>query len=540
MVNENIFKQFCKYVDEQIFPDEKKGEVVAFVVDQTFINDFCKIYITSENELMNSLASFIRSVDYSHKYSLNPIKYDESVIRGIIAIQVFAATKRANSDGITENNYRDRLSDLIFFDTGELQRWMTDCQDHLWKMFYKWCDENDFRVSKKCVPYSGKGRYVQYPLQEAYRVFTIEALLNFARAFVDKGLSPEEDIPFDSFWKIISWRDLSSYIDSLNAKRIYYDRSLYDDARQQIYNYFLRWDGTYRIAKSSESKKCIPQISNVLYLTDDFENFEILDTSTGNLLHKVYPLSTARYMDITKAQNHIPKRRNGVFIFKRNTGYGIWEEVRYLEEEQQGIAIIFLQESNIIYTFRNCPAILTTPRCKIVKLTYCPELAEYFIEKRPFYLEGGLKIGRNQYLLGAAPIFVREKQVSVRIDKNKLQDNSERVNLNYLGNGPHIIYIPGHKSISLELVDLSVLMSNNWNETNHTWAINRSDATWRSSLENTGISGMDMSAICQEKYMKQNETPAAQAWCKIYMGQSQNSNNIVNRTLKAITDNDNI
>ena len=228
MATESIFFKFCTYVDENIFPFENKGEVVAFIVDQTFINDFCKEYHTSEMDLLSDASL--------RRYSVSRNAF---LTKGMIALQVFAATKRANSDGITERNYRDRLDELLFHDIGELQRWMTDYQDTMWKTFYDWCESNDFRVSRRCKPGYGTGRYVQYPLQEALRVFTTEALLNFARAFVENHLSPEDDLSFNTFWEIVPWRSLSRYIDSNNASRIYYNPSYTEDAKQQIYNYFL-------------------------------------------------------------------------------------------------------------------------------------------------------------------------------------------------------------------------------------------------------------------------------------------------------------
>ena len=93
MATESIFFKFCTYVDENIFPFENKGEVIAFIVDQTFINDFCKEYHTSEKELLSDASL--------RRYSVSRNAF---LTKGMIALQVFAATKRANSDGITERN----------------------------------------------------------------------------------------------------------------------------------------------------------------------------------------------------------------------------------------------------------------------------------------------------------------------------------------------------------------------------------------------------------------------------------------------------
>ena len=188
MATESIFFKFCTYVDEIIFPFENKGEVFAVIVDRTFIDDFCIEKHTSENELLEDAIS--------RRYS---IARNAFLTKGMIALQVFAATKRASSDGITERNYCDRLDDLSFHGIGELQRWLSDYQDTIWKTFYDLCDANGFRASRKCKPGYGTGRYVQYPLQEALRVLTTEALQNFARAFLSNDF---EDGRWRVRWKV--------------------------------------------------------------------------------------------------------------------------------------------------------------------------------------------------------------------------------------------------------------------------------------------------------------------------------------------------
>ena len=40
----DIFKAFCRYVDERIFSKENMGSYVALVVDQSFVDDFCREY----------------------------------------------------------------------------------------------------------------------------------------------------------------------------------------------------------------------------------------------------------------------------------------------------------------------------------------------------------------------------------------------------------------------------------------------------------------------------------------------------------------
>lgn len=87
-------------------------------------------------------------------------------IKGILAIQLYAASKRANSDGVTVKNYRNRLSRILNWDINDLQRWMEEHQEDYWETFYSWCDTHYFFVSK-CKKKTGVGRYVQYPLMQS-------------------------------------------------------------------------------------------------------------------------------------------------------------------------------------------------------------------------------------------------------------------------------------------------------------------------------------------------------------------------------------
>ena len=74
----DTFTQFCTYVDEIIFSEENKGEVVAFIVDQTFINDFCKEYHTKEGDLL------ISAMRKRYLVARDPL-----LAKGMIALQVF-------------------------------------------------------------------------------------------------------------------------------------------------------------------------------------------------------------------------------------------------------------------------------------------------------------------------------------------------------------------------------------------------------------------------------------------------------------------
>lgn len=520
----DIFTQFCKYVDEIIFSVENQGEVVAFIVDQTFIDVFRKEYHTTERDLV-----------ISARYKSYLAARDPFYAKGMIALQVYAATKRANSDGFTENNYNDRLADLLLMDYAELERWYSDYQDRMWRTFYDWCHANEFKVSKELSPKPyQKGRYVQYPWQEASRVFTYEALLNIARAFVDHNLTPDDDVSYKAFWEIITWQALGSYIYSNIARKIYdgslYNSTLKDDAKQQIYNFFLHWDGEYRVANYSVVNAKAPSHGNDLYLTHDFENIEVRNDK-GKFIQS-FSIESIRYKTLTQKEYHIPIRRKGIFIFQWDPVYQIWQETLCIEDGNNGVALVFPSEAPKSFLFYNCETVVYRPHLRVYQLTK-KTAPVFYTEKKTCYLEGGLKIGRSQYLLGAAPFLVREKREAVRIDKELPRSKDTKLNLNYLGDGSHTVSVPGRKPIRFELIN-PTLMNPEWSDTFSQWNIQKKEAIWRTEPIIDGVSGMNFSTICQSEI--EDEDSPSKAWAKIYGGQNPQSNNIVIRTLTNIRD----
>ena len=199
--NRDIFKDFCRYVDEHIFSKENMGSYVAFIVDQAFIDDFSRENRTNEEELMCSLR--VHMWGCNHK--------DHLFSKGMAAIQLYATTKRADSDGLTTKAYRGRLSQVIGVDIKSIQKWMSIYQDAIWHTIYIWCDKNSFKITKT-QRRSRSYCYVQYPLAQALKVFTDEDLLYIAKCFVDYNLYPGEDIIERDFWKIIPKYSLFKFL----------------------------------------------------------------------------------------------------------------------------------------------------------------------------------------------------------------------------------------------------------------------------------------------------------------------------------------
>ena len=221
-----IFNKFCKHVDETIFSEENVGSYVAFVVDQSFVVDFCNVHSIKEIDLMKSVRCSL-------------YRRDLLSIKGILAIQLYAASKRANSDGVTEKNYRERLSQVLDWDINDLQSWMKEYQENSWESLYRWCDSHFFYITK-CERKEYAGKYVQYPVKQALRVFTDEDLKYIAACFVDNNLQPGEDIQERDFKRLIGHFSLRSYIVTNHGRAVVENSISSDDYRAQIFNFYLR------------------------------------------------------------------------------------------------------------------------------------------------------------------------------------------------------------------------------------------------------------------------------------------------------------
>lgn len=107
------------------------------------------------------------------RLNLNRVSKENHLhVKGVLAIQLYAATKREDTGEISSSNYRERLCQILNLDIyQELKPWMETNQDNFWAAFYSWCRKNDFQIVEY-RPSPGPWRYVQYPVQQASRVFT--------------------------------------------------------------------------------------------------------------------------------------------------------------------------------------------------------------------------------------------------------------------------------------------------------------------------------------------------------------------------------
>lgn len=495
----SLFTQFCDYVDKTIFPKENGGETVAFIVDQAFIDDFCKKFDTSE-------AILLREV----RWNLDRTQYPNHLhIKGILAIQLYAATKREDSGGITEKNYRDRLSQVLDWDIQDLQAWMAENQETYWSRLYTWCDQNDLRIAK-CRPKTGAGRYVQFPVQQAARVFTQKDLKAIAYHFVQKKLQPNEDISESDFWKIMGRRRLPDYVHTNHGRRLVEVKDYLDDAYTQVYNFFLRWDGDYLDIDRNRSARVTSE-QHFLYLSEEgyldvrdkdmrLEKHIGWDSLTLSSLGSVYTFKRSQWI-----------------LFRRNDDYeGYWEETRYLEQREDdgratfedGMAVVFTGRNavySLTYTdpFSGMIPVYTGKGIKIYRFHYSHSFDHLYTEKRFFELMGGLKVGRMQYLPGGAPILSMSRNSRFWIDGEApaAMPKDGCLNLNFLSEGTHEIKFPGFKKLELTIVSPEV-NAPAWDESYNRWTFSAKEKEWLTARSEAGIVGLDYSIF---KFRKRAE-----------------------------------
>lgn len=512
---ESLFMQFCKYVDESIFLKENRGESVAFIIDQAFIDDFCKKFLVSEDALLKDV-----------RLNLNRASKNNHLhIKGILAIQLYAATKREDTEKISASNYRKRLCQILNWDLNkDLKPWMKDNQDNYWGALYTWCEQNDFLIAQY-KPCPGPWRYVQYPIQQAARVFTQKDLKDIAYNFVRHKLKPGEDISEHDFWRILKKKQLPNYVHTSHGRRIIEESEYLQDAYKQIYNFYLRWDGEYLDIGKNKSAK-ISKEQHFLYLSED----GYIDVRDKNMRLEKHISWDALSITLINSLYSF-KREEQWILFRKNEDYeGYWEETRYLEclEDgkgfvyEDGIAVVFSNNDSLykysgINSFNNLTPFYINREIKIYKLQYSYNLKYLYAEKRFFRLDGGLKIGRMQYLLGGAPILQISKECRFWIDGEKSYVNSivGHLSLNFLPVGSHDIKFTGFKKIEFQIINPESINSS-WDKSYTKWLFSCKDKQWLATKSEEGIVGLDYS-IFKIKSETKTDTTVLTRWAKFHL-----------------------
>lgn len=482
---------------------------VSFVVDKALITEFCKKNGVAERTLMDAVRA--------HLYSY-PI--DIKHIKGILAIQLYAASKRANSGGITAKNYRERLSQVLNWDIDDLQRWMEKYQEHYWESFYDWCDTHYFFIAK-CKRKTVTGRYVQYPLMQSLCVFTEEDLKYIASAFVDSNLYPGEDLSEQDFWRNINRKGIIAYFHTKHSRNVPENSRTKDDYLRQIFNYYLRWNGEYKVGYDSQiNKRVKADKDEFLYLNADFSQLQMRNSKLSLL--KQFDIAKLKYIDITRVFNF---KYKGLILFKKDDVYDrYWQETRYIETGEEGVAIVFNNHCNHNIMAKTDLLVKMYANASIYIIKESLTTRDFYTQKRFFSLQGGLKIGRLTYLFGAGPKLILTQRSRFWLDGNAMESSipDEEIELSNLGIGIHTIQFPNFKKIEFEVV-VPKVNSPKWLDIYNKWTIVREANLWNSERQSEGMVGLDFTVIpqCDEEIKKGS---VLERWSKMHLLGSKQTN----------------
>ena len=477
----DTFQSFCIFIKQEFFSTEAVGEEVSFAVDKYTIQKFCNGSNVSEEELIDSVRK-----EYLIRYS-----HTLEQILGLLAIQLYAASLRKEDYLYSSRNYTIRLRNILKWDENDWKKWMYARQDGYWEMFYNWCTKQGFYIHR-CMPFDGPGRFVQYPIEHSKTVFTEEDLLYISNCFVENHLFPGEDISYSEFNRIIGQYDIKNTIKKQkisHAEKVIEISRSKDDYLRQVYNFYLRWDGMYKEKSTNKyASSSRGLVAPQLYMTDDLNTLEFR-TADMVLQEPKLKIDSLTYNTI-KSRYHFRCKNDSVIIFKRDDVYdNYWQETRYLELGSVGRAIVFRQQSSRLFSKK---AILKiTNNITIIEISKDYNPFDCYSEEKPYSIQGGLKIGRDKYLLGAGPTITVLKSVPFWINGERHEGIGSYP---IIQQGRNTIKFRDYRSIEINIVD-HIEQLHIWNDNYTKWNLDKGKGVWEPSKNEGKIVGLNFSEI---------------------------------------------
>ena len=492
-----VYSNLGRFLKEYYFGKEKAGCEVFPTVDISLIKQFCK------KEGIN-YDIFIQLIQRKSLWEIH-WEISELEMLGFIGIQLFAASKMENSDGLSSGNYRDRIcsKEILNIDVNDWQTWARTCQDNLWSKYYSWCSIHGFILENKCTRFEGKDRYVQYPKSHSSLTLNREDLKRIANLFVQKRISPTEDLSDKEFWRIIGRYHYENYY-SNRAKRILDENR--DLANKQIFQYYLMWDGEYVDPLSNKIRTQETKYQLFLYLNKNNWSVDVYNTESCSIekniqLEKLYELDLRRF--------HTQKHTDYILFRVCQEYDNYWEECRYLtDKSNEGLALF--DRRNFYNQYRSKDVVSVFKNYTLVKINY-NSYPRFYSEDRPYSLTGGIKILPNTYILGAPPLLTFFQETPFWIDGIK-QKNQRGIIILHLSEGKHVISIQGYKPIILQIKSVSPTV-HSWGD-NRKWLIKRSSriSLWNSDSDNGDVIGLDFEHLSNNN--KIEDKSVLTRWCR--------------------------
>ena len=431
-----IYSDFCQYIRNSLFSEDLKGEFVSFIIDDEFISDACKCLHTDNSGLYRSVRQFM----YGNLSSVFPNKPCLSF--GVVVVQLFTAYLRGG-DEMDNSGYRSALADLLNIELVDLEKWFASYQDSLWASFYAWCKKNDYRINHQVKKSERSWRYVRYITSSTKNTLNQNDLKSFGYDFYIHGLLPHESMTEVDFWRVIGSKEklLDRIWHTMRSQRILNDPD--SNAFSQIYTYYsYRWNGVYQGPEKLYTPRVVLSIKFRLFLSREEERLDIRNENFDRV-------DQINLQDLIKEklQPYWHEKHKDMIVFQPNDNYqDYWEETRYIDNSDIGLVLI----PNYCYGFFLHEMIATYQNYKLVSIKKSHSTRQFFAsEKKPFQLEGGLKIGLRRYLKGGEPMLRILKQTKFWIDSNLyVEEEPSLYDLDLL-EGKHTIKFMGYNPITV-------------------------------------------------------------------------------------------
>ena len=500
MIDTEIYNSFNKYIHDYFFKKSNVGDSIIMAVDSSVVDVFCKNNHISVVKFHNTIKRRLR-IDWQIFISK---KIAIPNLFGIVAIQVFVASQMHKDDDFTASNYNSRLLEYLDLDNNnEIQKLYREYQDEIWQSLKKWALEKHFQVSIPKIGF-GPGRYRQYPLSQA--LLNQEDLNLFAFIFNNIGLKPKEDISFLDFKSILSGADtrynVTSHYSKIKEKLIFEEKLelLYI----QLFTFYNQWNGEFSSSHSSteQSKVQTNKIRTSLVLNSDITTIEVLDEN-NNVLKEIN-LQKDKFFKQIKPYYHqfnTSNKYSGIIVLVKDDSYDEWYDSRYLEIGKSCILImndshhfnnyVNVLDTNIKNYSKNNLAIFEVNVTK-TQFQRAHKWQDLFSKQiKPYTIEGGLKLSRQVWMLGAGPIIRFDRKTDAWINGTKL--SLENDNLTYslviAKEGTYILKVKNQSPTTI-VIEKSFQKEET---VIGGWQINKENSTYKHSSEDYNINGLNVS-----------------------------------------------
>ena len=527
----STYSEFCKYIKDTFFNDSMKGSYVSLIIDDKFINDACRSLGAKKQTLIESIR------DFMYHHLRDNLENDNTLALGIIAIQLYTAYIRGDEAG--NKGYRTALANLLgVYGVEAIKDWMEWNQEQVWNSFYKWCNKNDFQVYHTDSSY-GPWRYVRYILDSAKNTLNQRDLKTFGYDFVQHGLTPDEEMSEDDFWRALGGRSELAYCNwhtprsnnilcsHLNDKSIF----------TQVYSYFyFHWDGSYTEPYTTRVRRVANLSEYSLYLSTEKNCLDVRDGS----FNKIFKIELNKSFD-KAIKTYYREKRKGVIVFKPSDDYNnYWEETRYIDNGDEGLALIRNDRYASRYSYLKVIGIYANWKLVEIKRTRLGLTNEFFAsEEKPFVLEGGLKVDFHQYLKGGEPMIKVIRETKFWIDGEPFDCDEPNEYILTLDVGKHIIKFLGYSPVAITIVDQKIKTSE-WLDSYTKWEVDKKECFVRpeklsESNSDESFVGLDFSKLLE---VEQVSLPTTTRWIMAHQGKGfDNEPNPIIKQIKKINAN---